>query len=144
MKVLLVATVFSVACFAGAAQISPVGNWTSKISMDWSKLPTNMTSDPKFKSQKTMMENQLKNFIVKLAVKKDGTYNSKATGVPGGKKDETEGGKWTSSGSQITFIDSKGSKQLMTLSKDGKTITGDMSPGANLPKGALTVVFSKS
>jgi hypothetical protein len=89
-----------------------------------------------------MIEANLKNLSIKMNIKKDGTYAAETTGAPGG-QGQKDTGKWVKSGTKITFTDSKGQKQEMTLSKDGATISGEP-PAGQGPKGLMTITFKKA
>lgn len=116
----------AVALAAGAFAADVTGKWSGKIEVDASS-----EVKAKIKSQGGMQSP-----TITIEFKSDKSYRANQSGMPGGKAMVSEG-KWSASGSTVTLTPTKrdgkavsgeaAKPKVYTLSKDGKTMTMDIS-----------------
>lgn len=116
----------AVALAAGAFAADVTGKWSGKIEIE---------GNPEIKA-KVKAQGGMQGPTITIDLKSDKTYKADQTGMPGGKAMASEG-KWSVSGSTVTLTPTKrdgkavsgeaAKPKVYTLSKDGKTLTMDIS-----------------
>jgi len=117
--------------------VSPVGAWKGKVNVKAPALPPSVP--PEQKAMITKMIAQVSKATIALNLKKDGTYQMKATGFPGPKGNDVKTGKWIQKGNTVTMTESgpTGRPQDFALSANGKLLSME------LPGGQGKVVFTR-
>lgn len=126
---------FAIALIATAsvASVKVTGKWKGHVSIDMSQMPKNIPPD-----QRKMVENQMaliKGIVITLNLKADNTFTQSAIGGPL-KTAKTGSGTWKLSGNALTLTADKktasmagNNSQTLTVSKDGKKISGGQRGG---------------
>lgn len=127
---------FAVALIATAslASVKVTGKWKGHVSIDMNQIPKNLPD-----AQRKQIITQLtliKAVAITLNLKSDNTFTQTATGGPL-KKPKTASGTWKLAGNALTLTADKKSQmgatnnsQTLTVSKDGKKMTGGAGGGS--------------
>lgn len=161
-RTVLAVSALALSLSAYAADIT--GKWTGKLDVDAKAMEAQIAAQmkgmtPEKRKQAepfiAMAMQAIKNMKVTLQVNKDGTFTSTTVGAPGAKGPQTDKGRWTLKGNQLTMTGDKkdkGPNSLVgTVSSNGKTIVFDMtkiakaSAGANASKVPSTkMIYTKN
>ncbi len=127
---------FAVALLAitSLASTKVTGKWKGHILMDNSHMPKNLSPD------QMKMYSSVKSIVISITFNKDNTFTETASGGPI-KTPKSDGGTWKQVGNTIVVVPNNAYKsgrksETLTISKDGKKLTGQAGPGG-------TVLFTR-